>query len=139
MRTLSAPLLAAQKSASAVPYLKVVIYDRIGGVRRLAFSRLYTGSEPDGYHAAAMPADGSLLRARVASGRLYYQRVASPGAGSDFSSWTDLGAVAGADVALCAEGSRALLFYVDAGGVTLKLRESTDNGATLGSPGTLGP
>src|SRR3972149_7006774 len=116
MRTLTSALLAAQKSASATPYLKVVISDRIGGVRRLAFLRLYTGSEPDGYHAAAMPADGSLLRARVASGRLHYQRVASPGAGSDFSAWTDLGACAGAGVALCADGSRGLLFYVDTGG-----------------------
>src|SRR3990170_3408249 len=103
MRTLSASLLAAQKSASAVPYLKVVVSDRIGGVRRLAFTRLYTGSEADGYHAAAMPSDGSLLRARVASGRLYYQRVASPGAGSNFSVWTDLNAAANAGVALCAE------------------------------------
>ena len=137
MRLLSPQLLAAQRSASAVPYLKIVISDRIGGVRRLAFSRLYTGSEPDSYHAATMPADGSLLRARVASGRLYYQRVTSPGAGSDFSAWTDLGAAANADVALCAEGARALLFYVDAGGVALKLRESTDSGASLGAPTTV--
>jgi hypothetical protein len=137
VRLLSSSLLAAQKSASARPYLKVAILDRIGGARRLAFSRLYTGSEPDGYHAATMPGDGSLLRARVAGGRLYYQRVSNPGAGSDFSSWTDLGTVAGADVALCSEGSRALLFYVDTDGRTLKVRESTDNGATLGSPVTV--
>src|SRR3990170_555409 len=137
MRTLSSALLAAQKSASAVPYLKVVISDRIGGVRGLAASRLYTGSEPDGYHAAAMPGDGSLLRARVAGGRGYYQRVTNPGAGSNFSAWTDLAAAASADVALCAEGSRALLFYVDTDGITLKLRESTDSGATLGSPVTV--
>ena len=137
MRILAPQLLAAQKSASAVPYLKVVISDRIGGVRRLAFTRLYTGSEPDGYHAAAMPAAGSLLRARVAAGRLYYQRVTSPGSGSNFSAWTDLGAAASADVALCAEGARVLLFYVDTDGVTLKLRESTDSGATLGSSVTV--
>ncbi len=133
MRTLPSALLAAQKSASAVPYLKVVVRDRIGGVRRLAFSRLYSGSEPDGYHAAAMPADGSLLRARVSGGRLYYQRVSGPDAGSDFSSWTDLSASANAGVALCAEGARALLFFVDTDGVSLKVRESTDNGATLGA------
>src|SRR5437867_8090514 len=114
MRTLSAGLLAAQRGSSAVPYLKVTISDRIGGIRRLAFSRLYTGSEPDGYHAAAMPGDRSLLRARVAGGRLYYQRVANPGAASTFSAWMDLAAAANAGVALCAEGSRVLLFYVDA-------------------------
>src|SRR5438552_7225832 len=79
MRTLSAGLLAAQRGSSAVPYLKVTISDRIGGIRRLAFSRLYSGSEPDSYHVAAIPGDGSLLRSRVAGGRLYYQRVANPG------------------------------------------------------------
>src|SRR3990172_3461514 len=133
MRILSAPLLAAQKSKSAVPYLKAVVSDRIGGVRRLAFSRLYTGSESDGCHAAAMPGDGSLLRARVSGGRVYYQRVASPGAGSNFSTWTDLDAAANADVALCAEGTRVLLFYVDTAGLAVKVRESTDSGATLGA------
>src|SRR3990170_1786838 len=137
MRTLPAPLLAAQKSASAAPYLKVVVSDRIGGIRRLAYTRLYTGSEPDGYHAAAMPGDGSLLRARASGGRVYYQRVAGPGAGSDFSAWTDLDAADNAGVALCAEGSRALLFYVDSGGTILRLRESTDNGAALGSAVTV--
>ncbi len=72
MRTLSATLLSAQRSSSAIPYPKVTFSDRIGGIRRLAFSRLYSGSEPDGYHAAAMPGDGSLLRARSSGGRLYY-------------------------------------------------------------------
>jgi hypothetical protein len=84
-----------------------------------------------------MPADGSLLRARVDGGRLYYQRVTSPGPSSDFSSWTDLGAVAGADVALCSEGSNVLLFYVDTNGVDVKLRESSDSGATLGAAVTV--
>ncbi len=83
-----------------------------------------------------MPADGSLLRARVSAGRLYYQRVASPGAGSDYAAWTDLGTAADAGVALCADGSRVLLFYVDAGGLALQVRESTDSGATLGAPVT---
>ncbi len=137
MRTLAAPLLAAQKSASAVPYLKAVVSDRIGGIRRLAWSRLYTGTEPDGYHAAAMPADGSLVRARVSGGRVYYQRVTNPGSGSGFSSWTDVDAAAGAGVALCADGTRLMLFYVDPGGTILKLRESTDSGATLGAAVTV--
>lgn len=137
MRSLTPELLAAQRSASAVPYLKAVFSDRIGGVRRLAWSRLYTGSEPDGYQAACMPADGSLVRARVSGGRVYYQRVTSPGAGSTFSSWTDLDAAANADVALCAEGARVLLFYVDPAGIAVKLRESTDNGATLGAASTV--
>lgn len=137
MRTLTSELIAAQHSASAVPYVHVVVRDRIGGIRRLRYEPLYDGSEPAGYHAAAMPSDGSLLRARVDGATLYYQRVASPGPSSDFSTWADLGSVADADVALCADGSRALLFYVDTDGVTLKVRESTDSGATLGSAVTV--
>ena len=133
MRLLSSTLLAAQKAASGVPYVKAKVYDRIGGVRWLRWTRLYTGAEPDGYHAAAMAADGSLVRARVSGGHVYYQRIASPGAGSAYSAWTDLGACANADVALCAEGTRVMLFYVDAAGTQVKLRESTDSGVTLGS------
>ncbi len=71
MRSLSPELLAAQRSPSAVPYLQVTVRDRIGGIRRLAFQRLYTGTEPDGYQAATMPSDSSLLRARVDGGLLY--------------------------------------------------------------------
>ena len=120
-----------------MPYLKVMVADRIGGIRRLAYSRLYTGAEPDGYHAAAMPGDGSLLRARTSGGRVYYQRVVNPGSGSNFASWTDLEAAANAGVALCADGSRALLFFIDPGGTVLKVRESTDYGATLGAAVTV--
>jgi len=136
VRSISATLTAAQKSASVVPYLRVLISDRIGGVHRLAWTRLYTGAEPDGYHATCLPGDGSLIRARVSGGHLYYQRVASSGAGSDFSAWTDLGTVADAGVALSADPSgegRVLLFFVDSGGLQVKVRESTDNGATLGA------
>jgi hypothetical protein len=138
MRSLPPDLLAAQRSDSAVPYLKVTVADGIGGIARPAFERLYSGSEPDGYHAATMPGDGSLLRARVAAGRLYYQRVTNPGPTSDFASWTDLGAVAdNADVALCSEGANVLLFYVGTNSRDVKLRESSDYGATLGSPVTI--
>src|SRR2546422_11679572 len=103
MRTLSAGLLAAQRGSSAVPYLKVTISDRIGGIRRLAFSRLYSGSEPDSYHVAAIPGDGSLLRSRVAGGRLYYQRVAHPRPSSNLPSWTDPEAAARPRCALCSD------------------------------------
>ncbi len=133
MRTLPSALVDAQKSASAAPYLRVTINDLVGGNRRLVWTRLYTGAEPDSYHAACMPGDGSLIRARVTGGHVYYQRVTSPSGSSDFSPWTDLGAAANAGVALCASGSRVLLFYMDAGGTLVKVRESTDNGATLGS------
>jgi len=88
MRILPSALLAAQKSASAIPYVRVEIANRIGGIRRLDWQRLYSGSEADTYHAATMPGDGSLIRCRVDSGSLYLQRVTSPGPASDFSNWT---------------------------------------------------
>ena len=140
MRSLHPDLLAAQKSASAVPYLQVQVSARIGNVRRLRWQRLYTGGETDYHHAAAMPADGSLLRARVdpADNKLYYQRVTSPGTGSDFSGWTYLASVSGsAGIAMTSEGASVLLFYVAADGITILVRESGDNGATFGAPETV--
>ena len=137
MRSLTSTLLAAQKSASGSPFVRVQVRERIGNIVRLRWERLYTGSEPDTYHALTVPGDASLVRARVASGTLYYQRVAGPGPGSDFSSWTSLGSVAQADVALASRGSTVLLFYVDTDGVTIRVRESQDYGATLGSPVTV--
>jgi hypothetical protein len=133
MRTLPSALLAAQKSASAIPYVKVEIADRISGVRRLEWERLYSGSEADSYHAATMPGDGSLIRCRVDSGSLYVQRVVSPGPGSNFSNWTLTDAAANADVALASRVAQVLLFYVGTNGRTIYLRESSDYGATFGS------
>jgi len=136
MRTLSSTLLAAQKSSARLPYVKVDIVDRVAGITRLNWARLYSGSEPDFYHAAAVPGDGSLIRARVdpASYQLYRQRVASPGPGSDFSPWTVVCTVSSASgIALASRDSRVLLFYVDTDQKTIRVRESTDYGATFGS------
>jgi len=133
MRNLSPALLAAQKSASAIPYVKVEIADRISGVRRLEWERLYSGSEADSYHAATMAGDGSLIRCRVDSGSLYIQRVVSPGPGSNFSDWTFTDAAANAGVALASRGAQVLLFYVGTNGRTVYLRESNNYGATFGS------
>jgi hypothetical protein len=133
MRTLPSALLAAQKSASAIPYVKVEIADRISGVRRLQWERLYSGSEADSYHAATMPGDGSLIRCRVDSGSLYVQRVVSPGPGSNFSNWTLTDAATNVGVALASRAAQVLLFYVGTNGKTIYLRESNDYGATFGS------
>jgi hypothetical protein len=137
MRTLSSTLTAAQRSSSRLPYVKVEILDRVAGITRLNWARLYSGSEPDFHHAAAMPGDGSLVRARVdPSGyQLYRQRVASPGPGSDFSPWTGVCTVSSASgIALASRGFRVLLLYADTDQRTILVRESTDYGATFGSP-----
>jgi len=65
MRSLSSTLLAAQKEAAAVPYVKLEASNRIMGVVRYAWQRLYTGGEEDYYHALTMPGDGSMVRVRI--------------------------------------------------------------------------
>jgi hypothetical protein len=138
VRTLSSALLAAQRSASAVPYVQVLVCERIAHAVRLRWERLYTGSEPESYHACTVPSDDSLLRARSTGGQLYYQRVVNPGPGSDFSSWTSLASVSTtAGLALTSRGSGVLLFSVHTDSVTIHLRESADSGATFGSPVTV--
>ena len=135
MRTLSSTLLAAQKDPSAVPFVKVTLTDEIANVVRLRWERLYDGSETDAYHAVTIPADGSLLRLRVdpAGPTLYYQRTASPGSASDFSSWTNVGSVADAGVALTANSHNVLRAYVASNGSDIKVEDSSDDGATFGS------
>ena len=134
MRRIPRALTAAQQSPSAEPYVRLLVSNRIAGVPRLRWTRLYTGLEEDYFHAATAPGDGSLLRARTTSGgQLYLQSVASPGQGSDFATWSNEGSVSdGAGVALTSLGSMALLFYVDADDVTIKVRESRDNGQSFG-------
>src|SRR3972149_2815244 len=95
MRQLSATLSAAQKKPAATPYVRVTAVKKAWGVVRLDWSRLYNGSEDDYYHAVTMPGDGSLVRGRItppaASRKLYRQRAATPGPGSDFSQWVYTG------------------------------------------------
>ena len=136
MRALTATLLAAQRSSSARPYLRVRLFDREVSVIRLRWERWHQGVEADGPCDAAVPADGSLLRARIdpSDGALSDQRVAAPDATSDFSAWTSLGAVATSPrLGLAAAGTRALLATVRGDGVTVEVRESIDSGAGFGS------
>ncbi len=140
MRQLTDSLLAAQKSASAVPYVQVRIRNRIGNVARLAWERLYSGGESDYFHAATMPGDGSLVRARVdpSANSLYLQRVVDPGPGSDFAAWSSFATVsATAGIALAASAAAVLLFYVDTDNVTIKLAESGDYGESFAGPVTV--
>ena len=88
MRTLSSTLLAAQQAATHVPVVRVTASNRVCGVVRLDWDRLYTGAEPDYYHTLAMAGDGSMIRVRLTppadTRKLYHQQVASPGPGADF-------------------------------------------------------
>lgn len=130
MKNLSSTLLQAQKSKSRLPYVKVEMVDRLGGVTRLIWNRLYTGTEPDFYHAATMPGDGSLVRLRVdpADNGEYRQRVVNPGPGSNFSIWEKTWDWVYA-VALCSHGSEVLDFHIGTDG-HLYRRESNDYGVS---------
>lgn len=137
MITLTSTLLAAQQSSSAAPSLRVAVSDRDIGVPRLRFTRWYTGVEADGPCGVAVPADGSLIRARIdgGTGALYAARVASPGPSSSYSAWgSSLGNVAVAPRLGChAAGTRVLLATVRTDNVTIEVRESSDSGATFGA------
>lgn len=140
MRTLTSTLLAAQRSASGVPLVAVELHDRDVGVARLRWQRWYEGAEAAGPCLAAVPDDGSLLRARIdaATATMYHQRVASPGPASSYSAWNSLGSVAVAPrLGLAAAGSRALLAFVNAAGAGVLVRESTNSGASFGGSTTL--
>ncbi|GMU41881.1 MAG: oxidoreductase [Chloroflexota bacterium] len=140
MLPVTATLLAAQRSASVSPHLSVRLFDREAGVPRLRFTRWYEGDEPDGPCAAAVPADGALLRARIdpSTGALSHQRVATPSATATFDAWTAGGTVAVTPrLGLGAAGTRALIATVAVDGVSIEVRESTDSGVTFGSPSTV--
>mgnify|MGYP005817886291 CR=1 FL=1 len=138
MLSTTTTLIEAARSSSATPHVRVRLSDRDAGVPRLRFARWYTGTEDDGPAGVTLPADGSLVRARidVATDTLYTQRVATPSEASDYSAWSSLAtAEADAGVGLHAAGTRVLVAYYD--GSAVRVRESTDSGASFGSANAL--
>ena len=137
MRSLSSTLLTAQKEASHVPYVKVEARNKIAGVVRLNWARLYTGAEADYFHALTIPGDGSLLRVRLTppsdSRKLYRQRVANPSPESDFSQWTYCNQYNAVIVTACSLGAEVSIFWIKSDQAIYQLK-STDYGATFGSP-----
>ncbi len=137
MRSLLSTLSAAQKQASATPYIQVEAKNKIAGVVRYDWARHYTGSEDDYYHAVTMPGDGSLIRARITlpadSRKLYRQRVASPGPASDFSQWTYTSQYNALAVATASREAEVSIFWINTNKEIRRIK-STDYGATWGSP-----
>ncbi len=137
MRELTSTLLAAQKAATHTPYIKVKASNEIAGVVRLDWERLYEGSEDDYFHALTMPADGSLVRARLTppgdSRKLYRQRVTGPGPESDFSVWTYTGQYNCLAVAAASHDAEVSIFWVNTSRQIRRIK-SDDYGASWGSP-----
>jgi hypothetical protein len=129
MRTLSSELLAAQRSASAEPLIEVIVENSVGGLRRLEFALLDNTAQTIAKHDVAVAGDGSVTRARIEAGAVKQQRVTNPAAGP-WTSWANLATGMGAQVACAAKGARVAVVYIDAAGTGIKMRESTDNGAT---------
>lgn len=135
MRELTATLLAAQKKAAATPFVRVEAVNKVAGVTRYAWSRLFDGTEDEYYHALAVPVDGSLNRFRITppsdSGKLYRQRVAAPGPGSNFSQWTYSGQYDAVVVAAASLGEEISLFWIKSDREIMRVK-STDCGASWG-------
>ncbi len=137
MRSLTSTLLAAQEQAICTPYLKVEAKNLISGVVRLDWTRLYTGSEDDYFHALTMPGDGSLIRVRITlpadSRKLYRQRVANPGPSSDFSQWIYCNQYNAVVVAAASLGAEVSIFWINSSREIRRIK-STDYGVNWGSP-----
>jgi len=137
MRSLTSTLLATQKGASRTPFVKVEAKNKIAGVVRLDWTRLYTGSEDDYFHALTIPDDGSLIRVRVTppsdSRKLYRQRVANPDPASDFSQWTYCNQYSVVIATCCSLGAEVSIFWIKSNREIYQLK-STNYGVDWGNP-----
>ncbi len=140
MHSLSETLLAAQRDRAAVPYVHATLAERWGGVTQLKWERLISGQEPDGPHDAVITSGGSLIRVRAQAdpNGLFVQRTATPGSGTQFGTWQNLGATsASTGVAVIEIGGQIHVFDVAANRRTIRERTSRDDGVTFGSPRTV--
>jgi hypothetical protein len=105
-------LLAAQRSPRRQPYVEAKVYDYEQGIKRLTWTRLYTGSETDNHHGIAFDGQGSMHRIRADTGsKLYYQKVTNPGPSSDYTQWTEIATDCAGPCAIAAYGARVYIFY----------------------------
>jgi hypothetical protein len=137
MRELTSTLLAAQQQASPTPFVKVEAVNRVAGVFRYGWDRLYEGQEAGYFHALAVPGDGSLNRFRITlpsdSRKLYRQRVSAPGPESNFTQWTYTGQYNAVVVAVASLGAEISLFWINSSREVRRIK-STDYGVNWGSP-----
>ena len=130
MRTLTSSLLTAQKSATRTPAVQARARNLLSGTVNLRSIRLYSGTEPEGPHAMAIPDDGSLIRARItpaSDGRkLYRQRVTNPSPGADFSAWTFINQYNVMAVGMSALRDEVSLFWIKSNGEINRSRSSNN-------------
>jgi hypothetical protein len=138
MRTLTATLAAAQKKAHRLPYIEAKVYDYEQGIKRLSWTRVYEGTEPDNHHGIAFDGQGSMHRIRsapIASG-LYYQKQTLPWGepatfpltfpvslvdGPALDQWTQIASDCDGPCAIAAYGAKVYIFYRTSTNVLWKL------------------
>jgi hypothetical protein len=135
MRTLSATLLAAQKKAHRLPYVEAEVYDYEVGIKRLSWTRVYEGSEPDNHHGIAFDGNGDMHRIRSEGSNLYYQKQECPfGVPASFPAtfpiplsdppgldqWTQIATDCAGPCAIAAYGAKVYIFYKTTGNVLWK-------------------
>ena len=121
MRNLSDSLFAAQRKADRLPYVEAQVYDYEAGIKRLSWTRLYEGSEPDNHHGIAFDGQGSMHRVRATAGNiLYRQKITDPGPSSDYSQWTQIATECAGPCAIAACGAKVYIFYKTTGNVLWK-------------------
>ncbi len=111
MRTISTTLLAAQKKADRLPYVEAKVYDFEQGIKRLSWTRLYQGTEPDNHHGIAFDGQGAMHRIRADGNNLYRQKITSPGPSSNYSDWELVTSDCSGPCAIAAQGARVYIFY----------------------------
>jgi len=136
MKQLSATLAAAQKAPHRLPYVQAKIYDYEAGIKRLSWTRVYEGTEPDSHHGIAFDGNGDMHRIRAGSANaLYYQKQDCPlGVPSSFPAsfpillneppvldqWTQIAADCAGPCAISACGAKVYIFYRTTGNVLWK-------------------
>jgi hypothetical protein len=137
MRELSDTLTAAQKAASHTPYVRVEAKNRVAGIVRFDWERLYAGSEDDYFHGVTMPGNGALVRVRIGppsdSRKLYHQTVPDAGPLSDFSNWTYVGQYNCVCTAVASQGAEVSIFWVNTSNAVRRIK-SNDYGVSWSSP-----
>jgi hypothetical protein len=127
MKTLTATLLAAQKKSSRLPYVEAKAYDYEAGIKRLSWTRVYEGTEPDNHHGIAFDGQGDMHRIRSGgSGALLYQKQECPFGvpasfpltfpvslvdGPAFDTWSLIADDCFGPCAIAASGAKVYIFY----------------------------
>ena len=145
MRTLSSTLLAAQKKPRSTPYVEAKVYDYEQGVKRLSWTRVYEGEEPDNHHGIAFDGNGDMHRIRAGpDNKLYYQKQALPFGvpaafpmtfpfplvdGPALDQWTEIASDCAGPCAIASYGPKVYIFYRSTNN-TLQKYYSHDYGET---------